>query len=173
LVQKAQGRGAWVHPNGTCLAQALTKGFARSFHTGIATSLAELEERIRGAACRRVEGLVSAARRAKALAIGATAVEEAWQRGEVAAVVVATDARSAAETRAVIEAVQAGKALGWGTKDWLGRATGREEVAVVAVTDAGFAQALSTAVRLSQYPLPGLERPQSLRAAASGGPSEV
>jgi predicted RNA-binding protein YlxR (DUF448 family) len=142
LAGRAPGRGAWLHPRSDCLARAVPRGFARSFRASITTSAEELAGAIRDLACRRVEALLNAAWRARRLEVGTTPVQEALVAGRAVCVLVATDARAAAETSFVQQAVASGKALGWGTKDLLGRATGRGEVAVVAVTDAGFAQAL-------------------------------
>jgi predicted RNA-binding protein YlxR (DUF448 family)/ribosomal protein L30E len=157
LARRAHGRGAWVHPRPECLRDAARRGLARSFRSPVRTSHAELVSLLRVAAERRVSGLLAAAYRARKMEIGSDAVAEALDRRAAELVIVACDARAAAETRAVRGAVAAGLVRAWGNKEAVGRACGRAEVGVVAVLDAGLAQALSTALQLAQMPAPAAD----------------
>lgn len=169
LVRRAPGRGAWVHLNDVCLGKSVPRGFARSFRGEVRSSLEEFVRAIREAGTRRVEGLLGAALRARKLEVGTSAVREACVTGTALGILVATDARAAADSPWVQQAIASGRALAWGTKDSLGSITRRDEVAVVAVTDAGFCEALSIAVRLSQYPLPSGKAGPPIPQGSKGG----
>ena len=170
LAGRAHGRGAWVHPRPDCLTQAARRGLARSFREQIRTSPGELWELIRRAADRRVEGLICSAWRARKLELGSDAVREALVADRARLVVVATDARAAAETSWVQQAVVGGRARAWGTKEILGRAAGRAELGVVAVCDEGLAEALSFALEMAQMPAPA---EVCLKGAQVGDSTEV
>ncbi len=92
------GRGAWVHPRAACLAQALPRGFSKSMKHAVHTSVAEFSSALRAQAERRAYSLVGAAFRARKAAAGSTAVRDAHAAGLVKLVLVACDARAAAET---------------------------------------------------------------------------
>ncbi len=154
----AFGRGAWLHPRTACLEGAARGGLAKSFRSPIAVSAKDLASLLASAADRRVEGLLSSARRARQLAIGSEAVKEALADGSALRVVVATDARAAAGTPWVEQAVRAGRARAWGSKNAIGRAVGRSEVGVVAVLDEGLADALSKAIEMAHVGAPGSSR---------------
>jgi predicted RNA-binding protein YlxR (DUF448 family)/ribosomal protein L30E len=154
LAGKAFGRGAWVHPSPGCLSKAAPRGLSRSLRSEITTSVTELWVSLRAAADRRIEGLVGAADRAGRLAVGSTAAREAFEAGRARLVLVATDARAAADAAWVYEAVRSGIGLAWGKKAALGRATRHDDVAVAAVLDDGIAQALAFAVGVAELPAP-------------------
>lgn len=150
----APGRGAWVHARPSCLRQAAQRGFAKSWQAEVKTSAARLANELVGAANRRVAGLLSGAKGAKKVVLGATAVKEELAAGRAALLIVATDARAAAESREVERAVSSGLAVAWGTKAELGRATGRNDVGIVAVLHEGLARALRQSVELSHLAQP-------------------
>ncbi len=154
----AFGRGAWVHPRPDCLEGAARGGLSRSFRTQVKVTVAELAGALSDAASRRVGGLLSSARRADQLAIGSDPVREALADGRALVVIVASDARAAAETPWVQDAVRAGRALGWGNKNAIGRAVGRSEVGVVAVLDEGLGHALSKAIEMAHIGAPSGSR---------------
>ena len=134
-----------MHPRRSCFELAVKRGLARSararIHADVDTLLAELAEQ----ATRRATGLLAAAQRARHLAIGSAAVQEAAQRGEVSLMVVAGDAAAAAHLGEVLKAQEEGRAIVWTDKATLGAIFGRGEVGVVAVTDDGIASALRRA----------------------------
>ncbi len=138
------GRGAWVHASAVCIGKAVRKGaLSRSFgeetRGDAATVLNALRSRIED----RVLGIISSGRGARRLAAGTEAVREAIASGEARLVGFALDARG---DRASIDlaAVRASlPRVDLPVKERLGRALGRPEVGVVAVTDARLAAALA------------------------------
>jgi ribosomal protein L7Ae-like RNA K-turn-binding protein len=166
LAGKAFGRGAWVHPTPACLGKAAPRGLSRSFRCQVTTSATELWLTFRAAADRRIEGLLGAAERAGRLAVGSSLARDAFEAGHARLVLVATDARAAADAAWVYEAVRRGIGLAWGKKAVLGHALGREEVAVAAVLDEGIAQALSFVVGVAELPPPA-ESPKNVLADSS------
>ena len=136
------GRGAWVHPREACLAKALPRGFSKSMKNAVQTSPTEFASALRAQAERRAYALVGSAFRARKAAAGSTAVRDAFTAGLVKLVLVACDARAAAETPWVDALVTSGKARAFGSKELLGRVIGRPETGVIAILDDGITTAL-------------------------------
>jgi predicted RNA-binding protein YlxR (DUF448 family) len=135
------GRGAHVHPRVGCLERA-PRALARAFgDERYAVSARDLGARLVAACDRRMVGLLLAARRTRALAIGAQAAHDALRRGEAMAVV-AADAGSVASSLEVEGAIRDGRAMAWKTKSELGALLGEESVAICAVCHAGIAAEL-------------------------------
>lgn len=166
LSARAFGRGAWVHPRPDCLSRAARGGAERGLKAKVTTTEAELFQEVRAAASRRVQGLLHSARGAGKVAPGSDAAEAAEQRGEVALLLVASDARSSAQAAFVGRLASRGGCTVWGTKDELGRAVSRPDTALVAVLDKGFADAIVRAVSLSEMPDGGLEGAVAARAVS-------
>jgi len=190
------GRGAYVHPAVECVRVGGARGLARrrpKVHApaadessapdpapldGLTIDDAPLTaESLRAAVVsayrRRLEGLFSAARRARSVVHGADACCAAIAAGEAAVVVVATDAAAAANRTEVRAAVSAGRAVAWGTKQELGELAdaGREEgLAVVAILDPRIGLAAGDAVRVMDT----LRVPfkDTARRPSEDGPSE-
>jgi predicted RNA-binding protein YlxR (DUF448 family) len=146
LASGAHGRGAHVHASRACLAKAAKSGLARSFKTKIATSETELVAQIEAACDRRIAGLITGASRARMVAIGADATNDALKRG-APLVVVATDAASVVEHGPVAQAIAEGRAIAWKDKVTLGGLFGRAEVAVCAVTNESVSAEIARARR--------------------------
>jgi predicted RNA-binding protein YlxR (DUF448 family)/ribosomal protein L7Ae-like RNA K-turn-binding protein len=153
------GHGAHVHAAPECLQKALKGGFARVFAPSGVTKrvknkvtgdLRSLGEQILAGADRRIEGLVSGAKRARHLAIGSDLVHEALKDGTAILVVVARDAAAAAQRLEVQNAVAEGKAIAWSDKARLGALCAKDEVAVCAVLHAGVAEAITSAYQTSR-----------------------
>jgi len=144
------GRGAHVHAAPECLQKALKAGFARVFKAKVEGDVRSLGEQILAGSDRRLEGLISGAKRAKHLAVGADLVREALRDGKCELVIVARDAAAAAELPEVQKAVAAGKAIAWGDKARLGGLLGKDEVAVCGVVHAGVAEAITSAYQTSR-----------------------
>ncbi|MFO0737986.1 MAG: YlxR family protein [Labilithrix sp.] len=148
------GRGAHVHGAPTCLAKALKSGFARVFKTEVKGDVGVIGADIVAAADRRIEGLISGAKRAGQLAVGGDAVSDAK---EPKLLVVARDAAAAAKLPVVERAVAEGNAIAFADKSRIGAllspATrgecGTKEVAVIAILHAGVAEAVAKTYRLS------------------------
>jgi predicted RNA-binding protein YlxR (DUF448 family) len=154
LSGKGGGRGAWLHPRPDCVRGATRGGLARSFKRKISVEPEELAAQIRAVAGRRIAGLLSAARGAQKLALGADEAESAVVREQAQLLLVACDAGSVANKLWVQGAVTSGRGLAWGTKDQIGQLLGRGPTAVVAVRDPGLSRALSWAIKCAQFPMP-------------------
>jgi predicted RNA-binding protein YlxR (DUF448 family) len=140
------GRGAWVHPTRGCITAAAKRhGAERSLKVPVReVDAGALLVQTRAAFARKIASLLLAARRAGGIAGGASAVADALERSRVPLVLVATDAGET--SRALVE--EAGAAAGgthvrtFATKDALGAALGRAEIALLAVSDHGIAAEL-------------------------------
>lgn len=143
LAGGAIGRGAWVHPTEPCLRKA-RKSTARSLTRNSAGEpmSPELSDSLARAAVRRGAGLVGAAYRARHLALGSDACREAFHEMRAKLVILATDARAAQKESWLESAAAQGLLAAWSTKAELGAMVGREELAVLVVTDEGLAQNL-------------------------------
>ncbi len=150
LAGRCFGRGAWVHAREACLVKALPRGFSKSMKSAVHTSPREFASALRAQAERRAFSLISAAFRARKAAAGSTAVRDAFVAGRVTLVLVATDARAAAETPWVDALVKSGKARGFGSKELLGRAIGRPDTGVIAVMDDGISTALMHTLNVAE-----------------------
>jgi predicted RNA-binding protein YlxR (DUF448 family) len=138
LAGGAFGRGAHLHGRPLCIERA-PRGLARAFHgRGGAAKLdaALLGRRLVEACDRRMAGLLLAAHRSRALAIGTDAALEALEQGAALAVV-AVDAGSVATTVEVVRCVTAGRAIAWSTRSELGALFGERTVAICAVRHPG------------------------------------
>lgn len=149
LAASGFGRGAHVHGSTDCLAKALKGGFARVFKAQVKADASALAEAIVEAADRRIEGLLTGARRAGQLAVGSDVVVEALKSGRGELVVVARDAAAAAKLPEVERAIASGKAIALFDKERLGRSMARDQVAVVAILHSGVASAAQQTYRLS------------------------
>jgi uncharacterized protein len=135
-----RGRGAHLHPRAVCIAKA-PRGLARVFKADPRVDAAELGRRLVIACERRMIGLLLAARRRRALAIGADAAMAALGGGAPLAMV-AVDAGSVRKSTEVERAILAGRAIAWKTKSELGALLGEEVVAICAVRHGGIASEL-------------------------------
>ncbi|MBI4955675.1 MAG: DUF448 domain-containing protein [Myxococcales bacterium] len=165
------GRGAWLHARRECLERAARGGLARAAKERVDVSARELAASLVDAAHRRAVRLVLAARRSGKLAIGSSAVAAAWRDGRAASLVVARDARAAAELDAVRGAVGVGRVIAWSDEAELGQllacaAQEREGVGVLALESPSLAVALAAAVAVEQglaAEASGAERPDGAR----------
>ena len=132
------GRGAHVHLRPACVERACRAGLARSFKRPVSASPKVLAAQIVQAAELRIQGLLLGARRAKLLAFGEEA-REAVASGKATLALVAVDAGASGTKGALKGAVARGASRRVTDKAELGSLFGREEVAVVAVTNAGVA----------------------------------
>ncbi|HTQ43561.1 MAG TPA: hypothetical protein VMI75_12445, partial [Polyangiaceae bacterium] len=131
------GRGAHVHARPECLEKA-ARGLSRAFKQEVRAQGHELGSALVAACDRRAAGLVMAARRTGALAVGADQSLEAVRKG-ASLLIVAVDAGSAASTREVERAVAEGRAVAWKTKCDLGAWIGEDAVTMLGVRHAGIA----------------------------------
>ncbi|MCC7536590.1 MAG: DUF448 domain-containing protein [Deltaproteobacteria bacterium] len=138
------GRGAYVHVRGDCMAAAVRGGLARAFRAPVELGADELAVAIEARLVVRRTGLLVAARRAGALAIGTDAVRDAIASRRVALLLVASDAAGRREELSAAVGRLGRACVEVGTKTELGALLGREEVGVVAVLDRGLAEAIAS-----------------------------
>ncbi len=158
LAGRAFGRGAWVHPRTDCIERAARGGVDKSFKARTGVDANSVLQNVRAAANRRVEALIAAARRSGSASPGSEVARTAVEEGRALLLVVAEDARAAAQATFVTHVAAAGKVVIWGTKEALGRATGRPDTAVVAILDRGLADAIVRSAALSRIPGPDARR---------------
>ncbi len=159
LAGRAFGRGAWVHPRPDCIERAARGGLSKSFRENVSEkNVISLFQVVRDAANRRVEALIASARRSGNAAAGSDVARETVEQGRAELLVVAGDARAAAQAAFVSRVAAAGKVVIWGSKEALGRATGRPDTALVAISDRGFSDAIVRSVALSSIPGPESRR---------------
>lgn len=149
LASSEFGRGAHFHPSPDCLAKALKGGFARVFKSKVVGDANVIGGEIVKAADRRIEGLLTGARRAGQLAVGSDVVVEALRENRAELVVVARDAAAATKLPEVEKAIASGRALALSDKQRLGSLMGRDEVAVIAVLHPGVATAAAQTYAMS------------------------
>src|SRR5688500_6817388 len=109
------GRGTWVHPRPECLDRVNARSLSRGFEREVRSGGVEVADAIRAVGKRRALSLIGSALRARKAAAGATAVEESLSCGGVRLVIVACDARAAAELNGVVPAAAEGRALSFAT----------------------------------------------------------
>jgi ribosomal protein L7Ae-like RNA K-turn-binding protein len=151
----AFGRGAWVHPRPSCVADAVRGGLSRGLKTKVTTSVEQVTTRLREAAARRTLSLLQAAQRARKAALGTTALEEAERDGRVELLVMAGDAKASAELPAVKRLVAQGRVRLFKTKAELGAAFGRDELALVGLLSPDLSQEVSRMISVSELEEPG------------------
>lgn len=153
----AIGRGAHVHPSKDCLEKACRGGLSRAFKTRVAADAKVLAAQIAAGCEQRIVGLLSGARRAGALSVGADAAVEALVDG-APLVVLARDAGTVMEKDVIQRAIAEGRAIAWLDKAGLGGVLGRGEVAMCAVKDESIANELSHARRVADALKPAREK---------------
>ena len=162
----SSGRGAWVHPRTSCLAQA-PAGLSRALRATVRTTPSELIGVLKVAAARRIQGLVLAARRTKALESGATAVSLAVQSRRIELVLVATDARDAASHVWLAPLIASGSALAYGEKAAFGTWLSRPDTALLAITERGLAQEIRRMIEWTMLPEPTAPSKKARRTVSS------
>jgi ribosomal protein L7Ae-like RNA K-turn-binding protein len=151
----AFGRGAWSHPTEACLRRAAKvmrqgseKGGPSLAKASETDGLSQLLEKLDEAANRRAKGLVTAAFRAGYLALGSDASKEEFLASRARLVIIATDARAAKKELWIETAVSTGLVVGWSSKAELGALVGRDELAILVITDEGLANSLKSVLAL-------------------------
>jgi predicted RNA-binding protein YlxR (DUF448 family) len=141
----APGRGAWMHPIARCVAGAPNR-LGRALHADVRVTSQRIFDALREAAHQRTVELLSSARRARALAVGAEAVAAAIDGGTSALIVAATDAPAAVRTARIGREISQGRGCAWGTQASLGALLGAAEVDIVAVLESGLADELKSVI---------------------------
>lgn len=140
------GRGAHAHNTRACLEGAAKKGLPRAFKREMKVNVDALQAQIEGAYNRRIDGLLSGGVRGGHVAFGTDKVVEAIRSGRAKLVLLAADARTAAERNEVRQMTGEGRSLVLsGDRMRLASALGRhgdqarEGVAICAVTSESLA----------------------------------
>lgn len=143
LGRRLGGRGVSVHPKKACIrSAALRGGLARELRGVAQVEPESLERMIIEQFERRVRGLLSAAQRARSLAVGADAVRSALKANRGDLLIRARDSRGRGDELARAAATLGCATATWGTKASLGDTFGRAELGVVLVMDRGIARAV-------------------------------
>lgn len=150
VAAKLPGRGAWVRADRATLEQAARKGaFARAFKADAKAS-ADLVERTEALLAKRCLDLLGLARRAGAIAIGATQVEAAIRQAPAKLLIEASD--GAEDGRQALMRLHLGlwgrppAAIGCFSSEELGVALGRERVIHACLLQERLAQALAAEI---------------------------
>jgi predicted RNA-binding protein YlxR (DUF448 family) len=146
----AFGRGAWVHPRLACLEGAVRGGLSRGLKTAIKTTVAELTGHLRDAAVRRTISLLQAAQRAKRVAIGTAALEDAERDDRVELLILASDAKASADLSAVRRLAARGRVRIFSTKVELGVAFKRDELALIGLSSTDLSREVSRMISVSE-----------------------
>lgn len=134
------GRGVWVHPTKDCVRRATDKGgLSRALQREVRVESAWLIGALREALTRRVEGLLLAGSRRRALTMGTDATREAMAEGRIDALVVASDAAGRRDELMAAAQRLERRAIVFSTKGGLGRLFGRDEVGVIGILESGIA----------------------------------
>lgn len=129
-----KGRGIHVHPALNCLERASRGGFAKATKARVHVDVQAWASQIADSLERRALSLLAAARSKHAVQAGHDASFLAMHETD-AILVVATDAGSVATRREVGEWSADGRVCALATRELLGRAMGRNDIAVLAVVD--------------------------------------
>jgi ribosomal protein L7Ae-like RNA K-turn-binding protein len=148
LKGRSFGRGAWVHPRPQCL-KRLQQALQKSFKAPVTTTTPQALWLLHSAAETHVNRILGDARRQGLLIYGSDQTGADWLAGRVQLVLIARDARAAAQLSFVEDATRAGKVQVWATKAELGALFGRAEIGVLGVRDRGLAQRLFGAIAMA------------------------
>lgn len=144
--RRLPGRGVSVHPRRSCLVAAARRGgFARGFRRRVEADTDDLVAQAVAQYRRRVEGLLTAARRSGSIALGTEAVRAELRRRAPALLLVAEDAAGRREELERTAERLGERCVVFGNKTDLGRLLGRDEVGVLAITDRGIAEEVARA----------------------------
>ncbi|HEY6879839.1 MAG TPA: DUF448 domain-containing protein [Polyangiales bacterium] len=139
LQGKLGGRGIWAHPRAACLRKAVRGGFARAVRSAVEVDFDALRAQVAGQLGRRVTGLLLAAKRRRALAMGSDAVRLAMKDGRAACtahfLLVAKDAAGRREDIIADATERRLAVIELSTKQELGQLTGKDELGYLAVLD--------------------------------------
>lgn len=155
LGRRLGGRGVSVHPKRACIrSAALRGGLARALRGVARVEPESIERMVVQQFEQRAMGLLSAAQRARKLALGGDAVRAALKVNKGDLLIRSKDSRGRGDELARTATALGCATVTWGTKASLGEAIGRSELGVLLVTDRGIAAAildcLSHAAALSE-----------------------
>jgi predicted RNA-binding protein YlxR (DUF448 family) len=139
LQGKLGGRGIWSHPRAACLRKAVRGGFSRAVRSAVEVDFDQLHAQVAGQLSRRVTGLLLAAKRRRALAMGTDAVRMALNKTGAACtahfLLVAKDAAGRREDIIADATERRLAVIELSTKRELGQLTGKDELGTLAILD--------------------------------------
>ncbi|QQR89305.1 MAG: DUF448 domain-containing protein [Myxococcales bacterium] len=140
---KLSGRGVSVHPHSRCLSLASRRGgFSRSLRRSISVDPSELSALAQKGYEQRVVSLLIAAHRNRLAVLGHDALSDMLRSGKVALVLVAQDA--AERSRKL--GVSTPNVCEFGSREFLGKLFGREELALIGILSEGVAKEILNAL---------------------------
>lgn len=143
--EKLPGRAAYVCPRAACIERALGREcLSRALRIRTAPPGEErFREELASAIRDKIASLLAMATKAGKSASGFSAVEDALRKDRVAMLVFASDCSAGTREKLLngVAAVPA-RQLTFSSKDALGKMTGRDQAGVIAIIDAGFADAV-------------------------------
>lgn len=143
--EKLPGRAAYVCPRPECIRKALAKdNLSRALHTNVkAPDAGQFIEQLAAAMTEKVRSLLSMAERAGMLATGASAVDDALQKGRIEMLIFAEDLSEGTKQKLLSGSVQLpGRQTTMFSRDEMGRMFGRELIGIVGIIEKGFANAV-------------------------------
>ena len=142
--EKLPGRAAYVCPRLECIQKALVReNLSRALHVKItAPEFSAFLELLAGAITEKIRSLITMAAKAGSLAAGASAVDDALQKGRVEMLIFATDLSEGTRGKLLAGATLPARQATLFTRDELGQMVGRELVGVIGIIEKGFANAV-------------------------------
>jgi len=147
FTERLGGRGIWLHARGACLKRAVRGGFARALRQQVDVDFAELRTLASGQIERRLRGLLMAAQRRRAVALGTDATRLALAACAAHLLLVAKDAAGRRDELVSHATERSVPVIELSTKDELGRLTGKDSLGLLAVLDAQIAREIADSAR--------------------------
>jgi len=142
--EKLPGRAAYVCPRRECIEKALSReNLSRALHTSVNVPAIEVFILALASAIReKIRSLLPMAARAAMLAAGASAVDDALQKGRVEMLIFAEDLSEGTKHKLLTGGLPPKRQATLFTRDEMGQMVGRELVGVVGILDKGFSDAV-------------------------------
>ena len=142
--EKLPGRAAYVCPRIECIGKALVReNLSRALHvkTSVPDTSAFIEQ-LTGSITEKIRSLLTMAVKAGSLAAGASAVEDALQKGRVEMLIFAADLSAGTRGKLLSGVALPARQATLFTRDEMGQMVGRELVGVLGIIEKGFANAV-------------------------------
>jgi predicted RNA-binding protein YlxR (DUF448 family) len=143
--EKLPGRAAYVCPQRDCIQKALSReNLSRALHVKTAVPDADVfVEQLAASIMEKIRSLLAMAVKAGDLAAGASAVDDALQKGRVEMLIFAGDISEGTRKKLLSVSTQhPPRQVTLFTRDEMGQMVGRELVGVVGIIEKGFADAV-------------------------------